>query len=175
MSNSYPIQPNLFQPETLHNVTTIESVDGIEIPVSYGPEGSYISVKDRALLLIDALDSISQRNIRDGFSQAPYREPYDAPIWARYRESTQQVIDGASRNRNMYQEQLRRSFWQATGFSALRGSGLIRERQINPTAQRMWRDFNESYGHPNKLKARNKYKKILHEQIVQVNQSEIAA
>jgi hypothetical protein len=164
-------QTTLFEPERPYNLTVVKEVDGYNIPVHYGQEGSYINIHERAILLAAALTAMSQRNMRDGFSIAPYKEPYSAPIWERYQENTQQVVDGASRNRNIYQNQLRRNFWEATGFAALRGTGLMRERQINPAAQKMWRDFNKKYGHPEDLSARNKYKKKLQEQMDFLKQS----
>jgi len=162
---SSPNTAPLFEPKPLYDTQVIRNVDGYDIPVSYGSRGSYVDVKKRAEFLITALDAISERNRRDGLSVAAYTEPHSAPIWAEYRENTQSVLDGASNNRDRYQNQLRHSFWQATGFSALRGSGLMPERQINPRAQKMWRDFNKSYGHPEQLRARSKYRKVLKAQI----------
>lgn len=175
MSKSFEGQPSLFAQDKPYNVTVIKTVDGYDIPATYGKEGSYVDTHERADHLIIALSAISERNRRDGFSVAPYTEPYSSPIWERYQEHTQDVIDGASRNRNMYQNILRQNFWQATGFAALRGSGLIRERQINPRAQKMWRDFNDRYGHPHKIADRNKYKKQLQNQVRPQQGSELAA
>lgn len=158
-------QEPLFHSDELEYRRGSEFVDGHEIPVTYGLIGSYVDTKERAQYLISALDAISQRNIREGISVAAYTKQYSAPIWDRYQEVTQDVLDGASRNRNIYHQQLRESFWHATGFAALRGMGLIPERQINPRAQKMWRDFNAAYGHPKNLKERNKYKKSLQSQI----------
>lgn len=168
-------QPSLFIPAELHEVTLVESVDGTDIPVTYGKKGSYVDVQQRAMYLDLALNSISARNQRDGLSLASYTEPYSAPIWERYQENTETVIDGASRNRNMYQNMLRRAFWEATGFAALRGTGLIRENQINPRAQKMWRDFNDRYGHPSKTEDRNKYRKQLQKQLKAPGRPELAA
>jgi hypothetical protein len=134
-------------------------------PVTYGEAGSYVDVAARAHYLIQALDAISQRNIRDGFSVAGFTMPHSEKVWSTYQENTEQVLKGAARNRGDYQQILRLSFWQATGFSALRGSGLIREEQIDPRAGKMWRDFNDQFGHPSKRKARNKYKKQLEGQL----------
>jgi hypothetical protein len=175
MLKSSEAQPSLFAQDKPHNVTLIKNIDGYEVPVTYGKEGSYVDTRERAEHLIIALSAISERNRRDGFSVAPYTEPYSAPIWERYQENTQDVIDGASRNRNMYQNILRQNFWHATGFAALRGSGLIRERQINPRAQKMWRDFNDRYSHPAKVSDRNKYKKQLQNQVRSHQESELAA
>ena len=158
-------QFSLFEPENLHNTQVLKTVDGYDIPTTYGKPGSYMNTSKRAEHLISALDAISQRNIRDGIALAAYTQGYSAPIWEHYQEGTQGVLDGASRNRNKYQRQLRTSFWRATGFAALRGSRLIRENQINPRAQKMWRDFNKMYGHPDSVKERNKYKDILMTQI----------
>lgn len=165
MSKSFGLQPSLFEPENLYDVQVVRKIDGQDVLTAYGPEGSYMDVAERAGNLLIALVSISERNRRDGFSIAPYTEEYSEPIWARYRWNTQNVIDGAGANRKTFQWQLRESFWKATGFSAMRGAGYMPEQQINPRAQKMWRDFNNKYGHPEDLAGRTKYKRRLVRQI----------
>lgn len=146
------------KPEAQLNLGDIHSYD---YPVTYGEPGSYMDVAARTHYLLIALDSISQRNIRGGFSVATYTEPYSGPIWGRYQENTEVVYGGAVRNREFYHNQLRHSFWTATGFTALRGLGVMRERQINPRAVKMFDDFHHEYGHPKTREARNEYKKRL--------------
>jgi hypothetical protein len=165
MSANTARQPSLFEPEQPYDAQVVRNIDGHDVVTTYGPEGSYVDVVERAKNLIIALVSMSERNRRDGFSIAPYTEEYSEPIWAHYRWNTQDVIDGASRNRNSYQQQLRKSFWRATGFSAMRGAGFMPERQINPRAQKMWRDFNKEFGHPDGVKKRSDYRKALSRQI----------
>jgi hypothetical protein len=164
-NNEQAQQGSLFKAEDLEFKREIKIIDGYEVPVIYGHEGSYMNTVQRAGNLFLALDAMSKRNSREGISVAAYTNTYSAPIWERYQEATSDVLDGASRNRNKYQNRLRQQFWAATGFSALRGMGLMREHQINPRAQKMWRDFNKEYGHPDKLKERNNYKKMLKVQI----------
>lgn len=169
MSANTAMQPSLFEPEQLYDTQVVQSMDGHDLITAYGSEGSYVDVAERAKHLLTALVSMSERNRRDGFSLAPYTEEHSEPIWARYRWNTETVIDGASRNRNAYHRQLRQSFWRATGFSAMRGSvfmkGVMPERQINPRAQKMWRDFNNEFGHPYGVMKRANYKKTLARQI----------
>ena len=175
MENSNVVQGQFREnrPDNLYDETVIKNVDGYNIPATYGPEGSYIDVADRAKNLVIALVSMSERNRREGFTLAAYTEEYSAPIWENYRWDTEDVVEGASANRDAFQNQLRVSFWRATGFSALRGvlreapkgSELPPERQVNPRAQKMWRDFNNAYGNPKNTRERNKYKKKLLKQI----------
>ena len=165
MSKNTGLQPSLFEPENLHNVQVVKRIDDYDVLTTYGPEGSYTNVAERAGYLLISLVSMSERNRRDGFSIAPYREEYSEPIWARYRWNTETVIKGAGANRKAFQLQLRASFWRATGFEAIRGAGYMHEQLINPSAQKMWRDFNNEYGHPQDLAKRAKYKKTLIQQI----------
>jgi len=169
-------QTSLIEPEKLYETQVVSSLDGYDVLSRYGSEGSYVSVVDRAQHLIAALNAISQRNIRDGIALAAYTEEYSAPIWANYRSATPNVLDGASNNRNIFQKELRENFWRATGFAALRGSKLMPEAQINPRAQKMWRDFNEAYAHPKKIKERNAYKRSLQKQLASIEHlSDLAA
>jgi hypothetical protein len=170
MRTNTAIQPELFEPEELHDVQVVRQIDGHDVPVQYGDKGSYVDVKERAEKLLVALVSLSGRNQRDGLSVAAYTDEHSSPIWARYKWVTETVVDGAGKNRDIYHGQLRRSFWEATGFTALKGSRMVREnilpaRQINPRAKKMWRDFNQAFGHPQKVAERNKFKKVLAKQI----------
>lgn len=173
MTQKIPGQISLLQPEKKYDTQEILILDGHDLPVTYGTVGSYVDVAERAGHLVLALDAISQRNQRDGLSLAAYTQMYSAPIWAHYRSETPSVLDGASKNRDKFQDQLRYSFWRATGFSALRGAlkgslkrqGLMPESQVNPRAQKMWRDFNSAFGHPSRLAERNEYKKVLMNQL----------
>ena len=176
MSRSLSGQTSLIEPEKLYDTQVAASLDGHDVLSTYGSEGSYVSVAERAGHLIAALNAISQRNIRDGIALAAYTPDYSAPIWANYQSATPNVLDGASNNRNIFQKQLRENFWRATGFAALRGSKLMPDAQINPRAQKMWRDFNEAYAHPKKIKQRNTYKRRLQKQLANVeNLSDLAA
>jgi hypothetical protein len=170
MRTNQAYQPELFEPEVLYDVQTVRQIDGYDVLAQYGDEGSYVDVKERAEKLLVALVSLSGRNQRDGLSVATYTDEYSGPIWERYRWGTEAVVDGAGKNRDIYHHQLRRSFWEATGFTALRGSrivksGILPERQINPRAKKMWRDFNHAFGHPKKVGERNRYMRVLSKQI----------
>ena len=155
---------------------TLGQPEETQYPITYGRPGSYVKVTERAQYLIGALNAMSQRNIRDGLSVAAYTMPDSRPIWKNYQENTQTMLRGAERNRKNFEKELRCNFWQATGFAALRGMGLIRESQINPRAQKMWRDFNHRYGHPSDVKSRNKYKERLEKSLKSLEEgSNVAA
>lgn len=132
-----------------------------EYPITYGRPASYVGIAERAQYLVTALNAMSQRNIRNGFSVATFTMPDSKRIWSDYQEGTPNVLIGASKNREKYEEEIRVNFWRATGFAALRGTRIMREAQINPTAEMMWRNFNRAYGHPREVKARNSYKEQL--------------
>src|SRR3990167_6555722 len=140
---------------------TLGQPEEAQYSITYGRPGSYMKVTERAQYLIGALNAMSQRNIRDGLSVAAHTMPESLPIWATYQENTPTVLRGADRNRKNFEKELRYNFWRATGFAALRGVGLMRESQINPRAQKMWKDFNHKYGHPSDVNNRNKYKRQL--------------
>jgi len=134
----------------------------VEMPApTYGPEAGYISVEDRAKLLITTLDAFSARNQRKGFGLSAFTSPASKEIWSRYEEETESVLSGARRNRFLFEALAKQSFWRATGFKALKYSGLMRPRQVDPRAEKMWDDFYFLYSHPQTHKARQAYKKRL--------------
>ncbi len=168
-NNLAPQSEQLFNPSSFDDKTEIQLIDGHEVPTTYGPEGSCVDTVERAQYLVNALNAISQRNIRNGISLAAYTEQHGDPIWRRYRQATYDVLDGASRNREAYHQELRVNFWRATGYAAMREMQDLKKimppQQINPRAQKMWEDFNHAYGNPQKVKERNKYKKALQVQV----------
>lgn len=116
--------------------------------VVYGPEGSYKDLTERAEELQGALGALSLRNQRMGFAVASNTRRHNAPIYGRYREGVPFVQSGANRNTNRYLKEAKEYFWKATGFSALRGSGLMNNQQINTRALSMWEKFSARYGTP---------------------------
>jgi hypothetical protein len=134
----------------------------VEMPTpTYGVDGSYVSVEERAKLLITTLDSFSARNQRKGFALSAFTSPASKEIWSRYEEETEGVLKGARRNRFLFEAMAKQSFWRATGFRALKYTGLIRPRQVDPRGEKMWDDFYYQYSHPKTHKARIAYKKQL--------------
>ncbi len=172
-------QGKLFESDDLNYRREVTLVDGYEVPTTFGHEGSFVDVSTRAQLLVNALGAISARNSRQGISLAAYTPEYSAPIWSRYASATQVVLDGASRNRDQFHHDLRTSFWQATGFAAMRKwtdlKKVMPPGQINPRAQKMWDDFNFKYGSPKRRTERNEYKKRLSAQIASDEQLELIA
>lgn len=134
-------------------------------PVSYGPEGSYVDVTQRAELLHNSLLALGKRNQRLGFDVASHTKPYSSPIWGRYEEITPIVIEGAQRNVYNFLDVAKRDFWAATGFAALRGlSGkdrVINSAEIDARGRKMWRDYTHKYGDPKVRAHRDKCKRQL--------------
>lgn len=129
--------------------------------VVYGPPGTYVDVQVRAEHLTDALSAFAKRNQRLGFDLASNTRKYDAPIWARYREFVPRVQDGAERNVDKFLEASKKSFWQATGYAALRNTDLAPRKELDAAARKMWREFSTQYGDPDKRKKRDRYKSTL--------------
>ena len=168
-----PGQESMFElPEP---TDTLESVDEQTLPQpeltveervqllepTYGRSGSYVSVEERAEYLTTALESFSARNRRKGFALAAFTAPSSKRIWGEYEENTEGVIRGARRNRFLFETLAKQSFWKATGLSAMRGTGLMRPRQIDPRGEKMWDDFYFLYSHPRRHKDRKEYIKRL--------------
>ncbi|HEX5447806.1 MAG TPA: hypothetical protein VFW90_01235 [Candidatus Saccharimonadales bacterium] len=136
-----------------------------EAPITYGPEGSYVDVGTRATLLGGSLTALGKRNQRLGFDVASHTKPYSSPIWGRYEELTPTVIEGAQRNVYNFLDVAKRDFWAATGFTAMRGLGLISNAEIDARGRKMWRDFTHRYGDPKVRTQRDKYKRQLRKAI----------
>lgn len=178
--NTYiPGQSPLFEGDPSRHMRTWQEVepepDETTVPTNYGPEGAYVDVSDRAEHLSNALSAFSSRNQRLGFDIAANTRPHSGPIWGRYTEMTPVVMEGAQRNVDEFYRQAAREFWVATGFSAMRGLGLMTDGEIDARARKMWRQFSEKFGDPNKLKARTKYKRQLRKAIRQENDDQKAA
>lgn len=131
------------------------------VPVVYGESGSYVDVIERASHLDDALAAFGKRNQRIGFDLASNVRQYDAPIYARYRERVSMVREGTYKNTVLLMDEAKRSFWQATGFSALRGMRLISNRAIDARGRKMWREFSSEYGNPSNRQQRDDYRAAL--------------
>lgn len=138
-----------------------------EIPVSYGPEGSYVDLIERAKFLSETLALFGKSNQRVGFDLASNSRQYSGPIWGRYQEATPRVQEGAETNRLALQTEAKAQFWQATGYAGLRAAGLLPTREINAGARKMWGNFTDKYaptGEPAATK-RKKYVKRLNKTI----------
>ncbi len=175
----HPNQSQLFTANLAWNDLEIQpSVN--EIPLTMGEPGTYVDVEERAKLLITALGAFSQRNSRRTFPLAAYTSQYSSPIWQRYQEYTEPVvIPGARRNAEMYDRIAAHSFWHATGFPALKKvvgiENIIRPKQIDERAIKMWDSFQDLYGRPKDLKDRNGYKRKLGKFVTNVVDSEANA
>ena len=129
--------------------------------VVYGEPGSYVDVIDRATHLDIALAAFGKRNQRIGFDLASNVSQYDSPIYARYRSRTHSVREGTYKNTVVLMEEAKQNFWQATGYSALRGTRLVSNRAIDARGRKMWREFSSEYGNPSNRMHRNEYRAAL--------------
>ncbi len=157
-------------PRRKNGLKTWQELEGQtgDLPIpSYGPAGSYVDVKERAQHLANALEAFGRRNQRLGFDVAIHSDAYKDPIWRHYLDVTPVVIEGAQNNVENFLNEAKANFWAATGFQALRGSGLvgeqglIKEPEVVARSRKMWRDFSGEYGDPKDRPARDKYKKKL--------------
>jgi hypothetical protein len=135
----------------------------LEPPTIYGSPGSYVSLEDRAEHLQDALAAIGRMNQRLGFDTASNAKQYNRPIRERYRGALPAVQLGARDNEMKFFEEVRRSFWQSTGYIALRDSRprLASRKEMDSGARKMWRDFCAEYGHTANREKRDTYKRQL--------------
>lgn len=133
-----------------------------EIPVSYGPIGSFIDLSDRANLLLGALSALGKSNQRGGFDTASNTRQHSGPIWGRYRSGTPRVQEGAERNRQAFQEEAKKKFWQATGYIGLRAAKTVPPNEIDAGGRLLWRKFNATYaGTGESTVRRDKFKRRL--------------
>ena len=167
----------LFEPgaETKTDLGDIQNLSEASYPVSYGPEGSHVSIGKRAELLESSLIALGKRNQRLGFNVASHTKPLSGPIWGRYEDITPVVIEGAQRNVYNFLDVAKRDFWAATGFAALRGQGVISSAEIDARGSKMWRDFTHKYGDPQVRAQRDKYKKQLKRVIKSQKSNQLAA
>lgn len=143
-----------------------------ETPVAQ-PEtvGIYVDLAHRAENLDGSLSALSKRNQRIGFDIAAHVRPHSGPIWGRYQESTPAVIEGANRNVDALLDKAKRAFWAASGYSALKGSGLMSDEAIEAYAKRDWDIFRGRYGDAEKRTVRDKYRQKLRKLIKNSNRS----
>jgi hypothetical protein len=152
--------------ERPYGVAVIRNVDGHDVPTTYGMPGSYVDTHEWYKNILISLVSISERNQRRGLAGAAYNVEYRSPIVNQYGYHTDDVVDGASRNRNMYHHQLRESFWRATGYGPMRELVKVQPevypgRLINGQAQTYWERFNRRFADPKELSDRRRYQKLM--------------
>lgn len=144
------------------NLETWKDVQPVPEPVSIqtvlGPEGSYVDISDRAELLESSLRAIGKANQRVGLADAAEVPPHRAGIWGRYTRQTDRVLEGANRNREAFQDDAKRKFWEATGLAAMQGAGLINKETRDALGRTMWRDFSQQYGGVGQLVAKRRQK-----------------
>ncbi|GAC1499474.1 MAG: hypothetical protein NVS1B10_02220 [Candidatus Saccharimonadales bacterium] len=133
--------------------------------VTYGPRGSYVDIAEGSKHMKDALTALGKSNQRIGFGVASNARQYNGPIFGRYRGRTRAVQEGAEDNINRYIEDAKQSFWQATGFTALRKTGIFSDELISARAKHMWKEFSTEYGVIGKPEKRTAYKAQLNKSI----------
>ncbi len=161
------------------SVTTWQQLEDGSLPEAPAVQpdnvGVYVDLRERAQHLDAALAAVGQRNSREGFGIGARVRPHSTEIWGRYQDATPTVIEGAERNADAFAEVIKREFWHATGYAALRGTGLMREEVIERYATKDWKDFVDRFDHPNNSKARTKFRRGLKKVINSPNSSTKAA
>jgi hypothetical protein len=121
--------------------------------------GPHNDVIHRAERLVEVMNALAHRNMLLGLDVAVYDGRYKQPIWVRYLDGTPSVINKSRSKVERLQAEAENNFWHATGFEALRGSGLITGNEVGTRMAKMWRDFNTKYGSPAAEKERNRYRR----------------
>lgn len=138
--------------------------------VQSGEIGPHVSVVERAEHLVRAMNALAHRNMLRGFDVAAHDGRYKTPIWKRYMDGTPRVIDNSMSKVERLQREAEDHFWHATGFSALKGTGITRG-EVRTRLDKMWRDFHDgkadkpgvgaSANHKELARVRNNQKKFL--------------
>jgi hypothetical protein len=122
--------------------------DPITYEIVYGEKGSYKDLKERSEELLASMGTLSLRNQRIGFSMGSVSPHHNGRIYGEYRERVPFIQRGADRKVDEFLVQAKRQFWHATGFSAMRGTGLMTDQQINTYSASIWEKFSARYGTP---------------------------
>jgi len=124
-----------------------------------------VDLELRAHHLHKALIAMGKANQREGFGLASRIEPHASEIRGRYKRSTDARVRHATSNVESFMQEAKREFWSATGFAALRASGLMPEGELDARGAQMWRDFSRRFAGPPHRPARDRYKANLKKQI----------
>ncbi len=120
----------------------------VDYDVTYGPEWSYKDLAERAEQLEEALAAFGLRNQRVGFRVASNSPRHNGPIHGRYPAGVPFVKRGAENNAEKYLREAKKSFWQATGYAAMRAAGVMNTEELNARATNLWEKFSARYGTP---------------------------
>lgn len=154
-----------FQPPKADDPTPPLSITQQAEPKPYvtahGGPNSFVFLKDRAELLDNALKAFSSMNQRYGFNVVSRSPHQNGPVWGRYRSNTPAVQRGANRKIDELGDEAKRSFWMATGYSAVRASGLMEPDDINARAENDWLHFSQQYSRIGASAIRHKYSRKL--------------
>lgn len=124
-----------------------------------------VDLQSRAHHLHEALIAIGKANQREGFGLASRIEPHASEIRGRYKKGTDARVRHATSNVESFMQDAKREFWSATGFAALRASGLVPKDELDARAAQMWRDFSRRFAGPPHRPGRDRYKANLKKQI----------
>lgn len=142
-----------------------------EIPTVYGPEGSYMSVRKRALYLDVARVAIGLSNRATGFEIASNTREHAGGIYNRYQWRTEDIKRRVRENGQDHANDVRVNFWRATGYAGLRelvrkqpetsGLGdLITPAGVNARAKQEWRSFLNMYAVPSNKHSANARRRL---------------
>lgn len=127
--------------------------------------GPHVEIADRTQYLIRSMNAMAHRNMLIGFDAGVHHQQYKKPIWERYLDETPRVIDYSQTKAERLNEEAAIDFFHATGFTALKGTGMITRGEFRTRMNIWWRRFGEKVGDPDKHQAldklRNQQRKLL--------------
>ena len=127
--------------------------------------GPHITRGERAIHLISSLNALAHRNMLIGFDSALNDKEDKKAIWQRYLEGTPIVASKSMSKAERLAVEAKQSFWLATGFTAMKGTGVMLNGEVRTRFNRDWRDFAGEFGDPDEhkdlVRTRSKQRKNL--------------
>lgn len=157
---------NEYSDPAFHTWQEVESNPLLKSPYLHGDiTAPAVDIESRAYHLSKALIAMGKANQREGFGLAASIEPHASEIWGRYKRGTDKVVERATDNIVGFNEEAKRNFWQATGFTVLRASGLMNKAELDARAKGTWTDFSRRFAGPPHRERRDKFKRNLRKQM----------
>lgn len=126
----------------------------------HGKQGSYVKLADRAEHLINALENLGQAHQREGLNDAVDVKPHSKELWGTFKRNTPRVVDGAQRNQQEFEMNVKREFYKSTGLYALKRAAIVHRPTHDAIGRIFWRGFQSDFGGVGKdvVNARNRFK-----------------
>lgn len=136
------------------------AAEGVETVVL----GPAVDLEERAVRMTRAINAMARRSMLSGFDVAAVSERHEAPIWDRYTDGTPHVYQAARNKRERLLQAVKRDFWVASGFPALRDfkdRQIMPERELRPRSRKMWEEFTGQFEHPPQQRRRKAVRRQL--------------